>query len=130
MLRVVASLLVFEGLVLAQPTPDQAAQAKQLFEEGRKEAAGGQYDQACDSFNKSFALDPAVGTELNIGDCEEKLGHIEVAWHMLDDAAKRDNDADRIKYARGRAATLAPKLAAIIIKVPDAPDPLIDCRFA
>jgi hypothetical protein len=130
MLRVLASLLVFEGLVLAQPTPDQAAQAKQLFEEGRKQAAGGQYEQACDAFNKSFALDPAVGTELNIGDCEEKLGHIAVAWHMFDDAAKRDNDADRIKYARGRAATLAPKLAAIIIKVPDPTTPGLTVKVA
>jgi hypothetical protein len=115
----VALLLVFEGLVHAQPTPDQAAQAKQLFEEGRKQAADGKYQDACATFNKSFALDPAVGTELNIGDCEEKLGHTAVAWHLFDDAAKRDNDADRIKYARGRAATLAPKLAAVIIKLPD-----------
>jgi len=119
MLRVLASLLVFEGLALAQPTPDQAAQAKQLFEDGRKDAAAGKYQEACDTFSKSYALDPAVGTELNLGDCQEKLGHLAVAWHLFDDAAKRDNDADRIKYARGRAATLAPKLAAVIIKLPD-----------
>lgn len=119
MLRVLASLLVFEGLVLAQPTPDQTAQAKALFEDGRKDAAAGKYQEACDTFSKSYALDPAVGTELNLGDCQEKLGHIAVAWHLFDDAAKRDTDADRIKYARGRAATLAPKLAAVIIKLPD-----------
>ena len=121
MLRVVALLLVFapQGLVLAQPTPDQTAQAKQLFEDGRKLAQGGKFQEACDTFSKSYALDPAVGTELNLGDCQEKLGHIAVAWHLFDDAAKRDTDADRIKYARGRAATLAPKLAAVIIKLPD-----------
>jgi hypothetical protein len=119
MLRVLASLLVFEGLVLAQPTPDQAARAKQLFEEGRTDAAAGKSEEACTKFSASFALDPAVGTELNLGDCQEKLGHLSVAWHLFDDAAKKDNDADRIKYARGRATTLAPKLAALIIKLPD-----------
>jgi hypothetical protein len=119
MLRVVASLLVLEGLVLAQPTPDQAAQAKQLFEDGRKQAQAGKYQDACDTFSKSYALDPAVGTELNLGDCQEKLGHLAVAWHLFDDAAKRDNDVDRIKYAKGRAATLAPRLAAVIVKLPD-----------
>lgn len=119
MLRVVASLLVLEGLALAQPTPDQVVQAKQLFEDGRKLAQAGKYQDACDTFSKSFALDPAIGTELNLGDCQEKLGHLSVAWHLFDDAAKKDNDADRIKYARGRAATLAPRLAAVVIKLPD-----------
>jgi len=119
MLRVVASLVLLQAVALAQPTPDQVAQAKQLFEDGRKLEQAGKYQEACDTFSKSFALDPAIGTELNLGDCEEKLGHTAIAWHLFDDAAKKDTDADRIKYARGRAATLAPSLAAVVIKLPD-----------
>jgi hypothetical protein len=119
MQRVLASLVLLEGLALAQPTPDQAVQAKQLFEDGRKLAGDSKWQQACDTFAKSYALDPAIGTELNIGDCQEHLGHLAIAWHMFDDAAKKDTDADRVKYAHDRAATLAPKLATVTIKLPD-----------
>ena len=119
MLRVVASLVLLQAVALAQPTPDQVAQAKQLFEDGRKLEQAGKYQEACDTFSKSFALDPAIGTELNLGDCQEHLGHLAIAWHLFDDAAKKDSDADRVKYARGRTAALAPKLATVMIKLPD-----------
>lgn len=120
MSRVVGVLLVLEAIAAAQPTPDQAVQAKQLWEDGRKLAAAGKYQQACDEFTKSYALDPAVGTELNLGDCQEHLGHLAVAYHLFEDAAKKDSDADRIKYARGRADALGDKLATAVVKLPDA----------
>lgn len=120
MSRVVGLLLVLEAVAAAQPTPDQAVQAKQLWEDGRKLAAAGKYQQACDEFTKSYALDPAVGTELNLGDCQEHLGHLAVAYHLFEDAAKKDTDADRVKYARGRADALDDKLATAVVKLPDA----------
>lgn len=120
MSRVVGLLLVLEAVAAAQPTPDQAVQAKQLWEDGRKLAAAGKYQQACDEFTKSYALDPAVGTELNLGDCQEHLGHLAIAFHLFEDAAKKDSDADRIKYARGRADALTDKLATAVVKLPDA----------
>jgi hypothetical protein len=49
---------------------------------------------------------------------------------MFDDPATRDNDADRSKYPRGRAATLAPNLAAVIIKVPDPTTPGLTVKVA
>jgi hypothetical protein len=119
MRRVLASLVLVEAVAFAQPTPDQALQAKTLFDEGRKLADAAKWQEACDTFARSYALDPAIGTELNIGDCQEHLGHLAIAWHMFDDAAKKDSDPDRVKYAHGRAATLAPKLAAVMIKLPD-----------
>lgn len=121
MQRVLASLvLVFSSrLVAAQPAPAQAAQAKQLFDDGRKLADAEKWQEACDTFAKSYALDPAPGTELNIGNCEEHLGHLAIAWRTFDDAAKKYPDADRIKYARGRADALAPKLAPLTIKLAD-----------
>jgi tetratricopeptide (TPR) repeat protein len=120
MSRVVALVLLLEAVALAQPTPDQAVQAKQLWDDGRKLAASGKYQQACDDFTKSYALDPAVGTELNLGDCQEHLGHLAIAWHLFEDAATKDSDADRAKYARGRADALTGKLATAIVKLPDA----------
>ena len=119
MQRVVASLVLLEGLAFAQPTPDQAAQAKQLFDEGRKLADAEKWQDACDTFARSYTLDPAPGTELNIGNCQEQLGHFAIAWRNFDDAAKKYPDADRIKYARGRADALMPKLAPLTIKLAD-----------
>jgi hypothetical protein len=121
MQRVLASLVlvVSSRLVAAQPAPDQAAQAKQLFDDGRKLADAEKWQEACDTFAKSYALDPAPGTELNIGNCEEHLGHLAIAWRTFDDAAKKYPDADRIKYARGRADALAGKLAPLTIKLAD-----------
>jgi hypothetical protein len=119
MQRVLASLVVLEGLAFAQPTPDQAARAKELFEDGRALADSHKWQEACDTFAKSYALDPAPGTELNIGNCQEQLGHLALAWRMFEDAATKYPDADRIKYARDRAAALVPRLAPLTIKLAD-----------
>ncbi len=120
MSRVVAFVVALEAVALAQPTPDQAVEAKKLFEDGRKLAADGKYAPACDDFTKSYALDPGIGTELNLADCQEHLGHTAVAWHLFDDAAKRETDPDRQKFARGRADALTGKLATAVVRLPDA----------
>ncbi len=120
MSRVVALVVALEATALAQPTPDQAVEAKRLFEEGRKLAADGKYAPACDDFTKSYALDPGIGTELNLADCQEHLGKTALAWHLFDDAAKRETDPDRQKFARGRADALTGKLATAVVKLPDA----------
>lgn len=120
MSRVVALVVALEATALAQPTPDQAVEAKRLFEEGRKLAADGKYAPACDDFTKSYALDPGIGTELNLADCQEHLGKTALAWHLFDDAAKRETDPDRQKFARGRADALTGKLATAVVTLPDA----------
>ena len=117
MSRVVALVVALEAVALAQPSPDQAVEAKRLFEEGRKLAADGKYAPACDDFTKSYTLDPGVGTELNLADCQEHLAHTALAWHLFDDAAKRETDPDRQKFARGRADALTGKLATAVIHV-------------
>jgi len=120
MSRVVVFVVALEAVALAQPSPDQAVEAKQLFEDGRKLAADGKYAAACDDFTKSYSLDPGIGTELNLADCQEHLGKTALAWHLFDDAAKRETDPDRQKFARGRADALTGKLATAVIKLPDA----------
>ncbi|MBV8760542.1 MAG: hypothetical protein JO257_24840 [Deltaproteobacteria bacterium] len=120
MWRVVAFVVGLEAIAPAQPSPDQAVEAKRLFEDGRKLATDGKYAPACDDFTKSYALDPGIGTELNLADCQEHLGHTALAWHLFDDAAKRETDPDRGKFARGRADALTAKLASAVVKLPDA----------
>ena len=123
MSRVVVFVVALEAVALAQPTPDQAVEAKKLFEDGRKLAADGKYAPACDDFTKSYALDPGIGTELNLADCQEHLGKTAVAWHLFDDAAKRETDPDRQKFARGRADALTGKLATAVVHLDNAGAP-------
>lgn len=113
----------FLGLALFLTCAVAFAQPKnkstELFEQGRSLAAAGKYAEACQKFDESYALDRAPGTALNYGDCLEKLGQLRRAWQLFDAAAKdfaRDNDG-RAPYARTRADGVAPKLAAITVKV-------------
>jgi tetratricopeptide (TPR) repeat protein len=95
------------------------AEGTRLFEEGRELAKAGKFAEACEAFQKSFAIDRAPGTSLNYGDCLEKLGQLRKAWQMYDDAARefdKVNDA-RGKFARERANAVAPKLGTLTVRV-------------
>src|SRR5882672_5439773 len=119
MRRVIFAVVVLaSSLVLAQPVPESPPGGGKLFDEGRELAKQGKYAEACDKFTQSYALDPAVGTELNLADCHEHLGHVAKAWHMFDDAAiqsEKTTNAARAKFARERADALIGKLATIVI---------------
>ncbi|HTR50663.1 MAG TPA: hypothetical protein VMJ10_08145 [Kofleriaceae bacterium] len=110
-------------VVAASPAfaDDAKQQAAQLFEEGRQLDKDGKYAEACDKLAQSFALDAAPGTELNLGDCHEHLGHLAEAWHRFDHAAVQFEAAkdDRAKYARERRDALEPKLGVVVVKHPD-----------
>ncbi|AKU96220.1 hypothetical protein AKJ09_02884 [Labilithrix luteola] len=103
------------AIALALTTPaygaDTSAPAGALFRQGREDMAKGNYDQACSRFSESLRLLPAVGTMLNLADCEEHRGRVADALanfqHALDAMAKND---DRNAYARGRIAKLQPRV--------------------
>ena len=114
--RVVLVILCCAAIVHAQPNP----RAAELFEQGRELAKQGQYAAACQRFAESFALDHAPGTQLNLADCHEHQGHLQIAWHFYDAAAiefKRLDDAKRETYAREHADALVGKLATIVVKL-------------
>lgn len=95
------------------------AEGTRLFEEGRELAKAGKFAEACEAFQKSFSIDRAPGTALNFGDCLEKLGQLRKSWQMYDEAARefeKLGDA-RSKFARERAAAVAPRLGTLTVKV-------------
>src|SRR5882757_7808503 len=51
--------------------PD-AVRAEALFDEGRRLMTAGDFTAACPKFASSQALDPAIGTALNLANCYEK----------------------------------------------------------
>ncbi|HEY1554005.1 MAG TPA: hypothetical protein VGF94_04175 [Kofleriaceae bacterium] len=118
--------LALVSLVLAAApafADDAKQQAAQLFEEGRTLDKDGKYAEACEKLAQSFALDAAPGTELNLGDCHEHLGHLAEAWHRFDHAAIQFEAVkdERTKYARDRRAALEPKLGIVVVEHADAP---------
>ena len=53
----------------ADVAPEDARRAADLFEQGRREMGERAFDAACESFSQSLALDPQLGTRLNLAAC-------------------------------------------------------------
>jgi hypothetical protein len=110
---------------LANADPADAKKALALFEEGRTLSRAGKFAEACAKYNESFGLDPAPGTRLNVADCLERDGKLARALDLFNTAATdfdRARDSERAKFARTRAEALVPRLATVIIKIPNPPD--------
>ena len=110
-----AAALLYPSLAAAQADPEAAAEA--LFRSGRKAAAAGDHEQACQRFRESQRLQPATGTVLNLAICEEQLGHLVQAWQhyhaVLDSLPEGDARRD---IARGKLSNLDGRLPRFIIK--------------
>jgi tetratricopeptide (TPR) repeat protein len=117
-----SSIAVWSIIVLCAPRADAQSnsQATRLFEEGRALAKEGKYEEACDRYSKSYELERAAGTLLNLGDCAEREGQLRRAWQMFDAVAreyKKTGRAKGAKFARERADALAPKLATVVVRL-------------
>jgi hypothetical protein len=112
--------LIMCGLLVARVAYADGTEADRLFEEGRALAKNGQFSEACERFAKSLAIERTVGTELNLADCQQQLGHLREAWGLFVSAANEsesNNDAKRAAFAHDRATALEPKMATVLIKV-------------
>jgi hypothetical protein len=117
-----ATLLMTAASARADGPSDQA-RAEALFAEGRRLLTTSRFAEACPKFAESERLDPAIGTQLNLGDCYEKTGQTASAWAVFRDAAaeaQRTNDARRGSVASERATALALRLVRLTIVVPAA----------
>ncbi len=106
---------------VAQSTDDRVA-AESLFTSGRELMQAGKYQEACEKFESSRRLEPALGTTLNLANCYEKLGRTASAWAEFKSAAaeaQRLNDSARKATALERAAALEPKLSRLWLQADD-----------
>ena len=95
--------------MLAASTAHADSEAARLFEEGRAYVEQGNLVEACQSFTRSYELERAAGTALNVAECEDKAGNWEYALELYESAAKLFADSGsevRAKFARERAAKL------------------------
>jgi len=103
----------------AQPPAEAAKRAEVLFEEAREALVRGDYEVACPRFGESYRIDPAPGTLLNLGDCEERRGRPAAAWIAFRSAQRLLASTDkRAAYALSRAATLEPRLGRLMTTLP------------
>jgi hypothetical protein len=99
------------------PAPEVTADPKAadaLFMQARALIKEGKAVQACPLLEKSHALDPALGTLLNLGDCYESTGRTVQAFLSFNEAsawATRNHEASRAEIAQKRAASLKSRLS-------------------
>ncbi len=110
------------GVALGQSAADRAT-AEQLFQEGRVEMSKRDFAAACPKFESSFALDPALGTRLNLAVCYEHIDRLASAWEhyraVADLAAQAGQDR-RAELARTRLAAVEPRVPRLVVRVPAA----------
>jgi hypothetical protein len=124
---VVGALVMLLVSAFARPASgdsDNENEARLLFIEGRRLAGAGDYAGACLKFEGSYKLDPGIGTNFNLADCEEHLGRTATAWMRflaVASATRAAGQLEREQVARARAAALEPRLSRIIVLVPTPP---------
>lgn len=90
------------------------AAARELFQQARKAADANDLETACPKFEESYRLDPAVGTLLNMAECDNRAGRLAIAWAKLQTALEQLPSTDDRRPAVQRVArdldTRVPKL--------------------
>jgi hypothetical protein len=110
--------------LLALPTLAHAApptEGERLFREGRNAMQDKDYETACARFAESQKKEPAPGTSLNLGECEERRNHLLAARDAFVSAAANFLTADKKGYATGRAEALDKRIPKVVVRVSGAP---------
>jgi hypothetical protein len=129
-MRAFAIAIVIAVTRIAVAEPIDTTEASKIFQQGRDLAKLGQFAEACELFARSYGLDPALGTAVNLADCLERQGQLRRAWALFDVVARNSqNVQSRAKLARERAGALLARLAVVIVKVHDPHTPGLEVRI-
>lgn len=108
----VALFFTAENTCRAQTT----AAAEALFDEGRVALEAKNYDLACERFDASNRLDPAIGTTLNLAVCEADRGRLATSWELFRAALERlGADDPRRDFTQKQIDALAPRLPKLVV---------------
>jgi len=117
--RAIAFAVLFSaGSAIAQTNASDAAIAQSLFDEGRKLMNEKKFPEACPRLERSYKLDPAPGTLLNLAVCHEEVGKTATAWNEFRDTvtiAKRENRNDRLTFAQQHLKKLDGKISTLTV---------------
>ena len=112
------AVLLVSTSARADVSPDDAKRAVELFEQGRSATLAKDIDTACEAFAKSLALDPQLGTRLNLGVCRVQQDRLLEAYALFDAAlveAERSGKTQRAMYAREQLRAVEDKLVRVHI---------------
>ena len=115
-----SALVLSSAVALAEPTPVERAAARTLFDDARRLMAQGSFAVACPKLEESQRIDPGIGTQFNLAECQEKIGKVASAWENfleVANSAKNAGQSAREGVARARAAALAPKIGKLVVTV-------------
>ena len=115
-MKLVILLLLVSSLAVA----DDKSKADTLFKQGKKLMSEKKYSEACEAFEKSQALDPGIGTQLNIAKCFEDWGKLARALKAYRAAEKMASDAHdpRADKIQGLVTELEPQVPRLTIHTP------------
>ncbi len=118
-LATVSSAVMLSVLLWGAPARAQTGETvgEQLFREGRELLTAGKVDEACAKFEQSYELERALGSLLNLANCEEQRKRFKVALDRWREAAKNADTQKNRLYALGRATELEEKMPKILIRV-------------
>ncbi len=105
---------------LAQAQFSQKAAAEAVFQEGAKLLAEGNTEAACQKFEASQELDPALGTTLRLADCYDRAGKTASAWAAFQEAvamAQSQDQSERAQMAKERVEDLASRLSELVVEL-------------
>ena len=110
----IATVLAVTRIAVAEPA--ETTEASAIFQQGRDLARLGRFAEACQLFARSYDLDPALGTAVNLADCLERQGQLRRAWELFDVVARdSQNVQSRARLARQRADALVARLATVVV---------------
>lgn len=105
----------------ASPETDRA---EALYTNGKDAMARGDFTTACSLLAESLALDPAVGTMLNLATCEERSGKVVSALtHFRTARAQLAKDDFRIAFADEHIRALSLRVAHLVLRAPSPREP-------
>ncbi len=111
------AIVIVLSLLAVTVHADNRTEAILLFDQGLKEMKAGQFEKACNSFERSIAAAPDSGTKGSLAKCYEKLGRLASSWLMWRELADLAPSGDLRRDAAAQAAKLEPRVAHYLIKV-------------
>jgi hypothetical protein len=118
--RLFPALLVVTLTASANAQTQTAATADALFRSGKEAVARGDLERGCAELAESQRLDPAIGTLLNLADCETRAGQLTVALGQYQAALDQMAPTDfRIPFAKESLKRLDAQVPRLTVHVKD-----------
>lgn len=111
---------------------DDAATAREMFNQGLSYMQTGLYDLGCRAIEQSYELDARPGTLFTLAECEAKRGRIftalgryeeYLAFYPLLPADQKEKQGNRDKTAKEQKAALSPRVPEVTLRLPKSAPP-------